>query len=81
MMNYENPDHDGNPGFNQQERAMGDETSIDWHAGLIEAGREHVENSMREDEYRISRPWRRCVHGRLFTESCRGCGYVHPRDR
>lgn len=24
---------------------------------------------------------RRCVHGKLFTESCPGCGYVHPRDR
>lgn len=24
---------------------------------------------------------RRCAHGKLFTESCPGCGYVHPRDR
>lgn len=26
-------------------------------------------------------PNRRCAHGKLFTESCPGCGYVHPRDR
>lgn len=26
-------------------------------------------------------PGRRCAHGKLFTESCPGCGYVHPRDR
>lgn len=26
-------------------------------------------------------PLRRCAHGRLFTESCPGCGFVHPRDR
>ncbi len=24
---------------------------------------------------------RRCAHGKLFNESCEGCGYVHPRDR
>lgn len=26
-------------------------------------------------------PDRRCAHGKLFTESCPECGYVHPRDR
>ena len=23
-------------------------------------------------------PDRRCAHGKLFTESCEGCGYVRP---
>jgi hypothetical protein len=26
-------------------------------------------------------PGRRCAHGKLFTESCPECGYIHPRDR
>lgn len=25
-------------------------------------------------------PRRRCIHGKLFTESCKGCGYTRPGD-
>jgi hypothetical protein len=32
-------------------------------------------------EIRDGNPQRRCAHGKLFTESCEGCGYIHPRDR
>lgn len=28
-----------------------------------------------------SNPNRRCAHGKLFTESCPDCGYIHPRER
>lgn len=29
---------------------------------------------------RDGNPNRRCIHGKLFTESCDGCGVVHPND-
>lgn len=29
---------------------------------------------------RDGNPARRCAHGKLFTESCDGCGVVHPND-
>jgi hypothetical protein len=60
---------------------MGDEADADWQGGLVEWGREDTENAERDRVWRSKGPGRRCAHGKLFTESCPGCGYVHPRDR
>jgi hypothetical protein len=60
---------------------MGEEADADWQDGLVEWGREDANSSILDQAWRRERrPDRRCAHGKLFTESCPGCGYIHPRD-
>lgn len=53
----------------------------DYGPGMSELFRDLQIEQEERAARRENNPNRRCAHGKLFTESCEGCGYIHPRDR
>lgn len=70
---------------------MGEEADADWEAGMLEAGREHVLNDMRDRQYRACKghkwsTWKTVgrtgdwFHPLIVERKCEKCGSVETDE-